>query len=96
MFSFLLILPDASRDWFIPNKKPAIVLAIAGFWKFICYLLENSTHDAKRQGASVPDGRASTDRLRALLRFHRVCHVLTLLMRPYFRVIVKEISISFR
>jgi len=32
MFFFLFsVFPDASRDWFIPNKKPAIVLAIAGF-----------------------------------------------------------------
>jgi len=89
--SVFFVFPDASRDGFIPNKKPAIVLAIAGFSEICCYRLENSTHDAKRQGASVPNGRAPIDRLRALLRFHRVCHYLTLLMKGHFRVIVKEI-----
>jgi len=60
------------------------------------YRLENSTHDAKRRGAAMPNGHASLDLLRALLRCKRVCHFLTLLMKRYFRVIVKEISISFR
>jgi hypothetical protein len=85
----------ASRGLYFPNKKPAIVLTIAGFSEICCYSLENSTHDAKRRGAAMPNGQASFDQLRRLLRCKRVCHFLTLLMKPYFRVIVKEISISF-
>jgi hypothetical protein len=54
-----------------PNKKPAIVLAIAGFSEICCYVLENSTHDAG-QGAAVPEGHASLDQ--RALRFNRGCH----------------------
>jgi len=78
------------------NKKPAIVLAIAGFSEIYGYSLENSTHDAKRRDAAMPNGRASLGQLRALLHCKRVCHSLTLLMKRYFRVIVKEISICIR
>jgi hypothetical protein len=56
-----------------PNKKPAIVSAIAGFSEICCFVLENSTHDAKRPGAAVPGGQASLDQRRAL-RFNRGCH----------------------
>jgi hypothetical protein len=93
MFSFsFFVIPDASRDWFIPNKKPAIDLAIAGFLEICCYRLENSTHDAS-YGAAMPGGHASLDQ--RALRFNRVVHFLYVLMRRYFRVIVKENSISF-
>src|SRR6185437_9380458 len=74
-----------------PNKKPAIVLAIAGLSEIFCYRLENSTHDAKRRGAAVPNGHASLDLLRALLRCKRVCHFLTALSQHHFWHIVKEI-----
>jgi hypothetical protein len=67
-----------------------------GFLGNLFYLLENFTHDAKRRRATMPDGHASFGQLRALLRCKRVCHFLTLLMKRYFRVIVKEISICFR
>jgi hypothetical protein len=91
-FSFFCFFPNEPGVAF-PNKKPAIVLAIAGFSEIYCYFLENSTHDAKRRGVAVPEGHASLDQ-RALC-FNRVCHFLTLLMRRYFWVIVKEISIPF-
>jgi hypothetical protein len=63
--------------------------------EIFCYRLENSTHDAKRRGAAVPNGHASLDLLRALLRCKRVCHFLTALSQHHFRRIVKEISIHF-
>ena len=44
----------------------------------------------------MPNGQASFDRLRALLHGKRVCHLLTLLMKHQFPVIVKEISICIR
>jgi hypothetical protein len=78
-----------------PNKKPAIVSAIAGFLEIYCYRLDNSTHDAKRRDAAVPNGRASLCQLRALLHCKRVCHYLSLLMKRYFWVIVKENTVSF-
>ena len=43
----------------------------------------------------MPNGHASLDLLRALLRCKRVCHFLTLLMKHHSRVIVKEISVHF-
>jgi hypothetical protein len=61
---------------FFPNKKPAIDWQSRVFWKF-CYLLENFTHDAKRPRAAMPNGHASLDLLRVLLRCKRVCHSLT-------------------
>jgi hypothetical protein len=90
-YSFF-VFPDLSRELFIPNKKPAIVSAIAGFSEIYCYRLENSTHDARR-GAAVPEGHASLDQ--RALRFDRVVHFLYVLMRRYFRVIVKRKAMPF-
>ncbi|HXT12325.1 MAG TPA: hypothetical protein VN873_12240 [Candidatus Angelobacter sp.] len=74
---FFLSFCPASRIVF-PNKKPAIGLTIAGFSEIFGYALENSTHDAKRRGAAMPNGHASFGQP-GTLRCKRVCHFLTAL-----------------
>jgi hypothetical protein len=85
MFSFVL------SELLFPNKKPAIDWQSRVFGN-LSYRLENSTHDAKRRGAAVPNGHASLDLLRALLRCKRVCHFRT----PTEDTISRELSKRFQ
>jgi hypothetical protein len=59
------------------NKKPAIVLAIAGFSKFyFVYALEVPSHDADAASA-MPLGRLSIDSLAAQANIHDGLHHVT-------------------
>jgi hypothetical protein len=67
----------ANRALFFQTKNPRLIGQSRVCRKFIVIVLENFTHDAKGQGAAMPNGHASLDRLRALFNGVRVCHFLT-------------------
>jgi hypothetical protein len=59
------------------KQKPAIALAIAGFWKSLSSGLEASSHDAVAARAAMPYGRLSGDSLVTNANLNRGNHLLT-------------------
>jgi hypothetical protein len=93
MFSF--VLPARAGTGYFQTKNPRLTGNRGFCRKSIVYRLENSTHDARRRDATLPNGRVSLGQPGAALHCKRVCHFLTPLRKHYFREFVKKISVPF-